>query len=264
MTEILLEVDRGIAYLTLNRPERMNALTEAMMDDLANLCRTIEHGSDAHVVILTGTGRAFCSGGDIDAWSDQSAVKFARHWVRDGHDALDRLARLRQPVIAVLNGHAFGGGLELAACADLRIAETHIRIGQPEPGLGIIPAWSGTQRATRRFGVQLVRRMALFGEVISSDEALALGLVDRVVKTGSGKDAAIELAKKMRHRGPVATELTKMLINAAEGEETDRIYESLAGRVAAMQPELKTGLAAFKDRKTPDYWADIAPNDEET
>ena len=263
MSEFLLEIDQGIARLTLSRPDRLNALNEAMMDELAKICRKIEHKTDVHVVILTGAGRAFSSGGDIDAWADNDAETFARHWIRDGHDAFDRLARLRQPMIAVLNGHALGGGLELAACADLRIAEAHIKIGQPEPGLGIIPGWSGTQRATRRFGAQLVRRMALFGEIFSADDALSLGLVDQVVETGAGLNAATELAQKLRHRGPIATELTKMLVNAAEGEERDRIVEALAGRVAAMQPELQIGLKAFKDRKLPEFWPQTTKKKEE-
>ncbi|MBO9413519.1 MULTISPECIES: enoyl-CoA hydratase/isomerase family protein [unclassified Ruegeria] len=254
MEHFLLDIQDGIARLTLNRPERLNAVDEAMMDALMALCRQIEHTQDAHVVILTGAGKAFCAGGDIDAWSSQSADTFGRHWLRDGHQALDALTRLRQPVIAVLNGHVLGGGLELAACADYRIAEDHIRIGQPEPALGIIPGWSGTQRAVRRFGAQLVRRMALFGEQFSAHDALTAGIVDQVVEKGQGLAAADELANRMRHRGPVATELVKMLINAAEGEERERVFEALAGRIAAVQPELKTGLAAFKDRKKPDFW----------
>lgn len=254
MAELQLEIRRGIARLTITRPEKLNALNAEMMDELAVLCRKIERAKDAHVVILTGEGRAFSAGGDIDAWCGESADAFARHWVRDGHEALDRLARLRQPVIAVLNGHALGGGLELAACADYRIAEKHIKIGQPEPGLGIIPGWSGTQRAVRRFGPQLVRRMALFGEVFSAEQAQVLGIVDQMVEIGDGLAAATKLAESLRKRGTVATELTKMLINAAENEERERILEAMAGRIAAMQPELKQGLAAFKNRETPDYW----------
>lgn len=254
MEYFLLDIAGGVASLTLNRPERLNAMTEAMMDELMVRCREIEHAKDAHVVVLTGAGKAFCAGGDIDAWSGRSADDFGRHWLRDGHQALDALTRLRQPVIAVLNGHVLGGGLELAACADYRIAEAHIRIGQPETALGIIPGWSGTQRAVRRFGAQLVRRMAIFGDEFTAAQALELGIVDQVVGKGHGLAAAADLIDRMRHRGPMATELTKMLINAAEGEERERIFEALAGRVAASQPELQTGLAAFKDRRKADFW----------
>lgn len=244
----LVIADR-IARLTLRRPEKLNAIDADMVDALLQACRTIER-SDARVAILSGEGqKSFCAGGDIEAWSSLDAETFSRRWLRDGHDAFDALARLTVPLIAVLNGHALGGGLELAACADLRIAEAHVKIGQPEPGLGIIPGWSGTQRASRRFGAGLVRRMALFGEVFSAGEALALGLVDRVVATGEGAAAAQIAAARVLQRSPRATELTKMLVNAAEGEESERVVEALAGAVAASSADLAEGLAAYRQKR---------------
>ena len=253
MSRIELVIDGAIGHLRLNRPEKLNALDTAMVDELAVKCREIEANSDIKVVILSGEGKAFCAGGDIEAWASESPAKFGRHWVRDGHDAFDALARLRQPVIAVLDGHASGGGLEVAACAELRITEKHIKLGQPETGLGIIPGWSGTQRAVRRFGAQLVRRMALFGELFTAEEALAQGLVDRVVEPGEGLKVAEETAQAVLRRGARATELTKMVINAAEGEERERILESLAGALAAGSSELAEGLAAFREKRTPDF-----------
>ncbi|MFK7764337.1 MAG: enoyl-CoA hydratase/isomerase family protein [Roseobacter sp.] len=255
-TRIELTVSQGIARLILNRPDKLNALDADMVDALALACRDIER-STARVVIVSGAGNAFCAGGDITAWSGQTPEAFGRHWVRDGHSAFDALARLAQPVIAVLDGHALGGGLELAACADLRIAERQIRIGQPETGLGIIPGWSGTQRAVRRFGAQTVRRMALFGAVFSADEALQLGIVDTVVDTGTGLAEAEATAERVLTRAPRATELTKMLINAAEGEERERPLEALAGALAAAHPELEEGLTAFKEKRRPDFKKDF-------
>lgn len=244
-----LVVENRIARLTLRRPEKLNAIDADMVDALRLACRAIER-SDARVAIVTGEGqKSFCAGGDIEAWSGLDAETFARRWLRDGHDAFDALARLTVPLIAVLNGHTLGGGLELAACADLRIAEAHVKIGQPEPGLGIIPGWSGTQRASRRFGTQLVRRMALFGEVYSAEEALALGLVDRIAATGEGLVAAETAAMRVLKRSPRATELTKMLINAAEGEENERVVEALAGAVAAASDDLGEGLAAYREKR---------------
>ena len=247
-----LRLADGIAHLELNRPDKLNALDAAMVEALGQRCREIEHGP-ARVVILSGRGKAFCAGGDIEAWSHESPVAFGRHWVRDGHAVFDALARLRQPVIAVLDGHALGGGLELAACADLRIAEAHIKLGQPEPGLGIIPGWSGTQRAVRRFGAQAVRRMSVLGEVLDADQALALGVVDRVVPTGEGPAAARAAAATVLQRGPQATELTKMMVNAAEGEERERVIEALAGRIAAASDDLTEGLAAFREKRKADF-----------
>lgn len=251
--DIELSVKDGIGLIRLCRLEKRNALDAEMVQALSQTCFDIEHRDDVHIVILTGTETAFCAGGDIRAWSSEPAAAFARHWVRDGHDAFDRLARLRQPVIAVLNGHALGGGLELAACADYRIAEKHVKIGQPETGLGIIAGWSGTQRAVRRFGAQTVRRMALFGEVFSADDALTMGIVDNVVESEAGLQAGFDLAEQLMQRGQVASELTKMLINAAEGEETERVLESFAGHIAAASAELKEGVQAFREKRKPSF-----------
>ncbi len=250
-----LVIDNRIARLTLRRPEKLNAIDADMIDALLQACRAIER-SDARVAILSGEGgRSFCAGGDIEAWSRLDAEAFSRRWLRDGHDAFDALARLAVPLIAVLNGHALGGGLELAACADLRIAEAHVKIGQPEPGLGIIPGWSGTQRVARRFGAQLVRRMALFGEVYTAEEALLLGLVDQVVATGEGQAAAETAAARVLQRAPRATELTKMLINAAEGEENERVVDALAGAAAAASGDLAEGLSAYREKRPPRFGA---------
>ncbi len=243
----------GIAKLVLARPEKLNALDSGMVRELSRRCVEIEGNGEIRVVILSGEGKAFCAGGDIEAWVGESPEAFGRHWIRDGHSAFDALARLRQPVIAVLDGHAFGGGLELAACADFRVAERQIRIGQPETGLGIIPGWSGTQRAVRRFGAQVVRRMALFGETFTAEEALDMGLVDRVVDQGRGMAEAEALAESVLARGPRATELVKLTIAAAEGEERERVVESLAGALAAGSADLVEGLAAFRQRRPPRF-----------
>lgn len=250
--QLQIERDGHIIFLAINRPDKLNALDAQMLDDLARKCRDIER-SDARVVILLGRGKAFSAGGDIAAWGAETATNFGRHWVRDGHLAFDALSRLRLPVIALLDGHALGGGLELAACADFRIAERQVKIGQPETGIGIIPGWSGTQRAVRRFGAQVVRRMAVIGEVFSAEEALAQGIVDHVVNTGEGLSKAVEIAKSVSSRGPRATELAKMIINVAEGEETERVVEALAGTIAAASDELREGLAAFSEKRKPDF-----------
>jgi enoyl-CoA hydratase/carnithine racemase len=248
---IKLEIDGAIAILTFNRPAKLNAFNEAMVEQLAATCRIIERHIDVRVVIVTGEGKAFCAGGDIEAWGSQSALAFGRFWLREGHSAFDLLARLRQPVIAVLNGHALGGGLELAALADMRIGEDHVKIGLPEPGIGVIPGWSGTQRTVRRFGAQIVRRMAVFGEVFNAEQAQSLGIIDHVVPKGEGMQRALEIARLTADRAPVATEFAKMLVNAAEGEERERVLEALAGIAVAGTADLAEGVAAFKDKRKP-------------
>ncbi len=250
---IRLDIDGAIGTLTFCRPDKLNAFDHVMVDQLLMACRRIERDTQIRVVIVTGEGRAFSAGGDIDGWSADTPVDFGRFWLREGHVAFDALARLRQPVIAVLNGHALGGGLELAALADMRIAEAHVKIGLPEAGLGVIPGWSGTQRAVRRFGAQIVRRMAVFGEILTAPEAQALGVVDRVVVTGEGMATAREIAARTALRAPVATELVKMLVNAAEGEERERVLEAMAGIAVAGTEDLKEGVAAFREKRQPDF-----------
>jgi hypothetical protein len=127
-----LEVESHVAVLTIDRPTKLNALDDRAVRALREICDRIERMDLVRAVILTGAGdKAFSAGGDIDAWSAEDAEAFSRFWVRNGHEAFDALARLRQPVIALLNGHALGGGLELAAVADLRVAEEHVKIGSP-------------------------------------------------------------------------------------------------------------------------------------
>jgi enoyl-CoA hydratase len=251
---IALAIDGVVATITLVRPDKLNALDMEMMLALERAAHLIETTGEVLVAIITGTGeKSFCAGGDIEAWSKLSPLDFGLNWIRHGHRALDRLARLRQPVIAAINGHALGGGIELAAAADFRVAEEQVKIGSPETGLGIIPGWSGTQRLVRRFGPQVVRRMALAGDVFSAREALELGLVDQVVAKGSSLAAARELAARIAARGPAATQMVKSLINAAEGEEIERPLEAIAGALAATTADLKEGIAAFRDKRKPKF-----------
>jgi enoyl-CoA hydratase len=253
-TRIRLEFEDRLALLTVARPEKLNALDYEMVLALERAAHLVDAAKDVRVAIMTGAGdRSFCAGGDIEAWSAWSPDDFGMAWVRHGHRAFDALARMRQPLIAALNGHTLGGGLELAATADYRIAEEHVKLGSPETGLGVIPGWSGTQRTVRRFGSQLVRRMALFGEIFTAEEGLRLGVVDSVVQRGKALEAARALAANLIARGPVATQATKMLINAAEGEEIERPLETLAGAVASASDDLKTGIAAFRAKQKPEF-----------
>jgi enoyl-CoA hydratase len=253
-SRIRLEIEDKLALVTIARADKLNALDYDMVLALERAAHLIETAGTLRAAVITGEGdRSFCAGGDIEAWSALAPGDFGLQWVRHGHRAFDALARLRVPLIAALNGHTLGGGLELAAAADFRVAEEHVKLGSPETGLGIIPGWSGTQRTVRRFGSQSVRRMALLGEVFTAEQALSLGIVDSVVAKGRSLIAAGEMAAKLTARGPLATQATKMLINAAEGEETERVLEALAGAVASASDDLKTGLAAFRTKTRPQF-----------
>ena len=248
-----LTFEGPLARIALKRAEKLNALDRAMIDALAEAARAIDERNETRVAILHGEGKAFCAGGDIAGWAGLPALEMWRDWTRAGHRAFEALARLRAPLIAVLTGHAFGGGLELAAAADFRIAESGIKLGMPETGLGMAPGWSGTQRLVRRFGPSAVRRMALAGRMFTAEEGLALGLVDDVAAPGEGLALADAMAAEIARRGPIAVQIVKAMINAAEGEDRDAPIEGLAGAVAASTQDLAEGVAAFRGKRAPRF-----------
>ena len=250
---VRLTFDGPIARLTLKRADKLNALDRAMIVALAGAAEAIEDTADIRVAILSGEGKAFCAGGDVAAWSGLPPLDMWRDWTRLGHRAFEALARLRVPLIAALTGHAFGGGLELAATADIRIAEAGIKLGLPETGLGMAPGWSGTQRLVRRFGAQVVRRMALGGRMFEVEEALLLGLVDEVVDAGEALARAEAVARVIAARGPVAVQIVKSMINSAEGEDKDAPIEALAGALTATTRDLGEGVAAFNEKRPPRF-----------
>ncbi len=253
---VTIAIEGSSAVLSINRPEKLNALDIEMLKLLAAACDEIEADARVRVLVLTGSGKAFSAGGDIKAWGGMSAQDFGHAWVRMGHRVFERLATLRMPVIAAINGHALGGGLELAACADLRIAETQAKFGLPETSLGMVPGWSGTQRLVRRFGAQIVRRLVLGGEMLSAEEARVVGLVDTVVATGEALTAARKQALRIAERGPAALEVSKLMLAVAAGEDTGAAVEALGSILVAKTGDLKEGVAAFSAKRPADFKGD--------
>jgi enoyl-CoA hydratase/carnithine racemase len=252
-SHVELTLEGPIAHIALRRPDKLNALDRKMIDALAEAARAIDAAPQARVAILYGEGKVFCAGGDITAWGGLPALDMWRDWTRAGHRSFEALARLRVPLIAALTGHAFGGGLELAAVADIRVAESGIKLGLPETGLGMAPGWSGTQRLVRRFGASVVRRMALGGRLFTAEEGLASGVVDEVTPVGEGLPRARVLAAEVAKRGPVAVQIVKAMINAAEGEDRDAPIEGLAGALTASTEDLAEGVSAFRNKRTPNF-----------
>ena len=250
---VTFEQDGAIGTITLRRPDKFNALDIPMLQALAAALDEAEAALGVRVVLVAGEGKGFCAGGDVEAWSAMDPADFQFAWVRYGHRVFDRLARLRQPTIAVVTGHALGGGLELAAACDFRVAEAHVKLGFPETSLGVVPGWSGTQRAVRRFGAQAVRRMALAGEMFSASQAHALGIVDHVVETGKAAAKARAMAETIAERGPLATEAAKLMIAVAEGEEEAGAVEALASGFIASTRDLAAGVEAFRTKRKPQF-----------
>lgn len=246
---VRVEIDGHIALMTVSRPEKLNALDLDMLKALGNAADEVEANRAVRVAILTGEGKGFSAGGDIKAWGGMEPQEFGHAWVRYGHRVFERLATLRVPLIAALNGHALGGGLELAGVADIRIAEEHIKVGLPETGLGMVPGWSGTQRLVKRFGAQVVRRMALGGEIFTAEEARNLGVVDAVTPSGNAVAAAKDYAQRVAARGPAALEIVKLLIASANGEDNGTAVEALGSILAAKTGDLKEGVASFSEKR---------------
>ncbi|WP_376710826.1 enoyl-CoA hydratase/isomerase family protein [Pseudochrobactrum lubricantis] len=250
---IITSCDGAIATITVTRPDKLNAFDIEMLKELSAACDVVEADSAVRVVILTGAGKAFSAGGDIKAWGAMQANEFGHQWVRFGHRVFERLATLRMPLIAAINGHALGGGLELAGAADIRIAEKHVTIGLPETSLGMVPGWSGTQRLVQRFGAQIIRRMVLGGEMFGAEEACKFGLVDQVVESGSALEAAKTYAARIVTRGPAALEISKLMIGVANGEDNGAAVETLGSMLAAKTGDLREGVAAFSGKRPANF-----------
>jgi len=249
-TELVqLSITDSIATVTLNRPDKLNALNGEMLSRLDAIADELDRNPEVRVVLLTGIGRAFCVGADIFEWSSLSPLEMGRRWIRDGHRIFERYARLPQPLIAVLNGYTFGGGLELALAADLRLAAAGVQLSFPEVKLGIIPGWGGTQRLPALIGPSRAKQMIFSGGRIDAAVAEGWGLVNEVVDGEKLMERARALAGEIAANGPVAVQLTKQLIDGAEMAS----LEALAGSLASYTEDALEGVAAFREKRAPQF-----------
>lgn len=256
MAESVVSCSRAgqVAVITLARANKLNSLTPAMLDELESLARALEADPQLRVVVLTGAGeKAFCVGADINEWAALQPLDMWRRWVRRGHQVFDQWARLRQPVIAALNGHAFGGGLELAITADIRIAAEHAQFALPEASIGTCPGWSGSQRLVKLVGASHAKYLALSGARVSAGDALRSGLVHEVAPAAELAARAMGLAIEMGAKAPVSLQLTKQLINAASGEDAAATLEAMAGALAATTEDGAEGVRSFREKRAPKY-----------
>lgn len=252
--QIRFETSDSIATVVLDRAEKLNALTPDMIEQLAQIAERIDADPHVRCAILTGAGeKAFCVGADINAWAALEPLDMWRRWVRRGHQVFELWARLRVPVIAAINGHALGGGLELAAVADIRIAVESAGFALPEATIATCPGWSGTQRLAASIGASQVKYLALTGTRIDAAEARRIGILHELVAGTDVLMRARELAAGICRLAPVSVQLTKQIIDAGRGDGLPGALEALAGALAATTADAREGVASFREKRTPAY-----------
>lgn len=252
MSRVDLKIEGAIAHLLVSNPTKLNALTPDMLAQLIAHCDALDVDPDVRVVLISGDHpKAFCVGADIAAWAKLPPARFARSWVRDGHRIFDRLARLSKPTIAVLNGHAFGGGLELATACDIRVMAPKARIALPEAQVGVVPGWSGTQRLQRLIPEGIMKEMALFGRQLSAERAHQIGFVSEVAD--DPMSVALDMAASAAKLSPRATEISKNMIHAGAGEDSAAMIEAIGGGLIATSDDKSEGVDAFLEKRSPDF-----------
>lgn len=209
---VLLEVKNGIGYITINRPEALNALSSQVLADLNEVLDQVEKSEEIRVVIVTGAGeKAFVAGADIKEMDLMSPIQ-AFEYMTFANDTFTRLSDLRQPTIAVINGYALGGGMELALSTDIRIGFEKTVVGFPEVGLGIIPGFAGTQRMSRLIGTSRAKELIFTARTVKGQEAYDLGILNKLVPAEELLFSAEELAAAIMKNAPLAVEKAKHVI----------------------------------------------------
>jgi enoyl-CoA hydratase/carnithine racemase len=255
MNLVLWEKREGISILTLNRPEMFNALNREILKELSRVADELVHDRETRVVVITGAGeKAFCSGADLKerrTFTEEDVRRFI-YLIRE---TFTKIERLPKPVIAAINGIAFGGGTELALACDLRIAEESAQMGLTEVSLGIIPGAGGTQRLPRLIGKAKAKELIFTAKRLTAAEAYELGLVNKVVEKGKALEEALALAERIKENAPLAVAAAKFAID--QGFETDLqtglLIETKAYETLIPTKDRLEGLAAFAEKRKPQY-----------
>jgi len=253
--QIEVSVEGGVATVTLNRPDRYNALGSRIVDELGEALEALEGSGEARVLILTGAGeRAFCSGVDL---KERARMDADERWAHNRALSAfaERLARLQAPTIAALNGLAFGGGLEITLACDFRIAVESATFALPEVGIGIVPGAGGTQRLPRLVGPTRAKELILTGRRIDAGTALKMGLVSKVVPPGSLMEEARSLAEEISANSPLAVAYAKAAVDLASETSIEQglRYETAAIRATLASEDYRIGLAAFAGKRKPEF-----------
>jgi len=247
-TSILVETHQRVGLIRLNRPKALNALNAALMGELNSALKDFDQDTEIGAIVITGDERAFAAGADIKEMSASSAVDMLLY---DNISAFDQIMHVNKPVIAAVSGWCLGGGNELAMSCDMIVASESAKFGQPEINIGVIPGAGGTQRLTRAVGKAIAMEMVLNNRTLTAAEALALGLVNRVVPVENYLENALEFAAEFASRAPLAIRLGKEAVNLAFetplsiglAEERRSFYFLFASQ------DQKEGMQAFVDKR---------------
>ncbi len=248
------EIQGEVASITLNWPEKLNVLNIETLKELDSLLLSMFERQEVRVLVITGAGeKAFSAGADIEAFSKQDRESVRDLWVPLGHRILDALQRIPQVTIAALNGSAFGGGLELALACDIRVAVAGKQFALPELSLGTTPGWGGTSRIVDAIGLSRSKYLILSGKRISSEEALAWGLIHEVFEKESFSEGLQDVIASLLKASPTSLKLAKKLLNAGGVGIQSEVLESLSGSVTATTEDLREGIRAFKEKRKPKF-----------
>ena len=252
---ILLSIERGVATITLNRPQRLNALNGQMFRELGEAVDAVAGDTAARVLVITGSGdRAFAAGADIREFADMNPMA-ALEFSRSGQRLFEKLETMPKPTIAAVNGFALGGGCELMMACDIAYAADTAKVGQPEITLGLIPGAGGTQRLTRLVGKQKAKELAMTGDIIPADEAQRIGLVCRVVPAGELMVEVQRLCDKILSKGAIALRMVKEAIES--GAQTDlgtgQEIEAKCWSLCFTTEDHVEGVKAFLEKRTPNF-----------
>lgn len=248
---LIYEKKENIGFLTINRPEKLNAISNELISELKNLLDEIEKDEELRVLIITGAGdKAFVAGADIKELVDRDA-RLGRKVSQERQEIFSRIENLPVPVIAAVNGYALGGGLELALACSLRICSEKAQFGAPEVKLGIIPGDGGTQRLPRQVGLGRAMELILTGDFIDAQEAYRIGLVNKVFPQEELMEKAIELAKKIASRPPLAVRFAKEAVNRSQDGDAASGFalESYLHALSCTTEDKKEGVSAFLEKR---------------
>ena len=252
-----LQADAGIAVLTLNRPDTLNSWNQKMRGEMRDAVRDLVADDSLRVLVITGEGRAFSAGEDVRGMQGLAEVgtRSFRRAARNIHNVFDELEAIEVPVIAAINGVAAGGGLELALSCDFRIAAESAKLGFPESNVGLIPGSGGCSRLVKLVGIAKAKRLVMTGEMIAAPRALAMGLIEEAVPADRLMPRAMELAKQLASKAPLALGLAKLVLNACVNVDPDtgRNIERLGQSILKKTEDHLEGAKAFVEKRRPEF-----------